>query len=106
VIYIFLSQLLFVTYCESGPAGDFAMPRQWLRSYMLASFDSSNSVATLWQRDQAMSTTPHCLFDDTVAVSWGSATVKNGHRQWLDIALSLPEFGNGNPIARAVQWPA
>jgi hypothetical protein len=29
--------------------------------------------------------------------AWGSATVKNGHRQWLDIALSLPEFGNGNP---------
>jgi hypothetical protein len=30
-------------------------------------------------------------------VAWGSATAKNGHRQWLDIALLLPDFGNGNP---------
>jgi hypothetical protein len=29
--------------------------------------------------------------------TWGSATAKNGHRQWLNIALLLPEFGNGNP---------
>jgi hypothetical protein len=28
--------------------------------------------------------------------AWGSATAKNGHRQRLDIALLLPEFGNGN----------
>jgi hypothetical protein len=31
---------------------------------------------------------------DASSLTWGSATAKNGHRQWLDIAMSLPEFGN------------